>query len=432
MSQDTSGQIGYLPLLRSNPGFFWMWLSKVISNTGDWFTSIALYAMLLEYTGSGRAMGLLLIVILLPGLIFNPLGGMLADRFDRKKLLILCSLVRGATVLAYLLVRGPADVWLLYVLRFTQSSLAATFDSSEKAAISSVLRKHEVVTANTILYGITSSAMMALGTLAGGVVSAWLGRSTAFTIDAATFFIAAFCVSRVSLPPLERSSKPAAGRTSRGLRQWVEELRPLFRDRSMRLVLLAKAAWGLSGGGIMVLYSVLGAQVFPVGGSADMGIGVVYTARGIGAMLGAPLARWLGGDDERSLVRGIGASFLVMMLGFGLLGLTPQLLPAMGFLALGNMAMSTLWVYSTALINFWVPNELRGRAFAVDATLFNLGLMVSAGITGVGTDGLGLGPQEMMLVLASLLLVPTVGWWLGTRQRTPAAATSSFPDSGAV
>jgi MFS family permease len=422
MSTAANEQVGYLELLRRNHAFRWLWLSRVISHVGDWFTAIALYAMLLEFTGKGRAIGLLMICILLPGLLFAPAGGVVADRFDRKKVLVVCGLLRGFIVLGLLLVSRPEHVWLIYVLRFAQSSVTAMFESSEKAAIGSVLARDEVVTANTIVYGITWSAMLALGALAGGLTAAWLGRSAAFVIDAATFFGAAWCVSRANIPRWEQPPQARSWGGALGMQGRLDALRLLFQDRGVRLVLFAKAGWGLAGGGIMLLYSIFGARVFPVGSQAEAGIGLLYAARGVGAMLGAPVARLISGSDDRSLVRGIGACFTVMMVSFALFALAPGLLWATLFLVLANMGVSTLWVYSSSLINLWVPNETRGRAFAADSTLFTSAMILSTGLTGVAIDQLGLSPRQLQLGLAALLLLPAVGWWLGARQYSPASA----------
>ncbi|HYH99588.1 MFS transporter [Hyalangium sp.] len=421
MSTVENAQVGYFELLRNNHAFRWLWLSRVISQLGDWFTAISLYAMLMELTGKGQSIGLLLVAILLPGLLFGPVGGMVADRLDRKKVIFICCVLRGVIVLGLLWVRQPEHVWLIYALRFTQSSVTAMFDASENAAIGSVLARNEVVTGNTIVYGITWSAMLALGALAGGLTAAWLGRSMAFIIDSATFFAAAACVSRVSLPRREPSSQAGSWAGALGIQARKEALRLLFHDRGVRLVLFAKAGWGLAGGGIMLLYSVFGARVFPVANHADIGIGLLYAARGVGAMLGAPVARRIGGSGERSLVRGIGACFFVMMTAFALFAVAPSLLWASLFLIIANMGVSTLWVYSSSLINLWVPNETRGRAFAADSTLFTSAMILSSGLTGLVIDGFGLTPQQLQLGLAALLLLPTVGWWLGARRYSPAA-----------
>jgi MFS family permease len=111
-----------------------------------------------------------------------------------------------------------------------------------------------------------------------------------------------------------------------------------------------------------------------------------------------------------------------MMVCFALFALAPGLLWATLFLVLANMGVSTLWVYSSSLINLWVPNETRGRAFAADSTLFSLAMILSTALTSLGVDHLGLTPRQLQLGLAALLLLPAVGWWLGARQYSPASA----------
>jgi MFS family permease len=109
---------GYLDLLRRRPAYRRIWLGSVVSLAGDWFTLIALYSLLNEYTSSGEAVGLMLFLRFLPAALLGPLAGVVADRFPRRTIMMTCDLVRALVVLGFLLVRGPADVWILYGLVF--------------------------------------------------------------------------------------------------------------------------------------------------------------------------------------------------------------------------------------------------------------------------------------------------------------------------
>ena len=93
------GPVGYVELLRENKGFRQLWLGQVVSQMGDWFNTIALYTIILNLTGSGRDIGLLMVARFLPSFVFGPISGVLADRFSRRSIMIISDLLRALLVL---------------------------------------------------------------------------------------------------------------------------------------------------------------------------------------------------------------------------------------------------------------------------------------------------------------------------------------------
>src|SRR6185436_13194813 len=114
---------------------------------------------------------------------------------------------------------------------------------------------------------------------------------------------------------------------------------------------LAKSGWSIAGGGALMLYSVFGQRVFPVGKDAAVGIGLLYGSRGVGALLGPYFARRFGGDGERWLQRAIGLSFTTMAVAYLGFAWSPVLALAALFLLVVHMGVSTIWTFSNALIN---------------------------------------------------------------------------------
>jgi MFS family permease len=153
------GQVGYIELLRGNRDFRNIWLGQVVSQLGDWFNTIALYTLVLELTGSGRAVALVLVLRFLPSTVLAPLAGAVADRFDRRRVMILSDLGRAVVVLGFLFVRTADDLWLVYTLTILQLGLSAFFEPARSAVLPSVVKERELVTANTIT-SVTWSAMM--------------------------------------------------------------------------------------------------------------------------------------------------------------------------------------------------------------------------------------------------------------------------------
>src|SRR5436853_6382975 len=117
MTESASGRrVGYIELLRGNRNFRRLWVGRLISQPGDWFNSVALFTLLLNLTGSGEAVGLVLIIKLLPQFLVGPLAGVVADRFNRKAIMIWADVLRGLLVFGFLFVERREQVWMVYVL----------------------------------------------------------------------------------------------------------------------------------------------------------------------------------------------------------------------------------------------------------------------------------------------------------------------------
>ena len=392
MSSAATVPIGYLRLLRRNQAFRRIWMGNVVSLAGDWFTSIALFAMLLEFTHRGQAVGLVLVARFLPALVFGPFAGILVDRLPRKAIMIACDLSRAVVVLGFLFVRGPEDTWLAYGITFLQLSLSVFFDPAEQAAVGRVVSREEIITANA-LQGITWSTMLALGALAGGVFSELFGRRAAFGLNAATYVASAFFISRASIPgPGPRPPSPSLWAAA-GLGDFVQGVRFVAREPSVRRMILAKAGWSLTGGGALMLYTIFGERVFPVGSGAASGIGILYAARGVGAFLGPTSARLWTGDAEPALERAIGLGFPLLVLAYLALAGAPTLAAAAAAIAVAHVAASVVWTFSSALLNLRVPDAFKGRAFAIDAAVSTACLIGSTLAAAWGVDWLGMSPR---------------------------------------
>jgi MFS family permease len=129
--------VGYLALLRDNRAFRRLWYGQIVSQLGDWFDSIALFALLLNLTGSGQAVGALLVAQFLPSTVVGLWAGVVVDRLPRKLVMIAANLGSAALVLLFLLVRDPGQVWIIYVVTVLKMSLVSFFDPARTAAATS-------------------------------------------------------------------------------------------------------------------------------------------------------------------------------------------------------------------------------------------------------------------------------------------------------
>jgi MFS family permease len=414
--------VGYVELLRRRPAFRAIWLGSVVSLAGDWFTLIALYSLLETYTGKSESIGLMLLARFVPPAVLSPLAGVLADRFSRKRIMVIADLLRAVVVLGFLFVHSAEQVWLVYALTFVQMSIASFFDPAEAAAIGSTVEKDELVTANTI-QGATWSAMLGFGAVAGGALTALAGRDASFVVDALSYALSAFFISRVTLRPVERApvAKTWAGRL--GFEDLIEGLKLLRASPDVRRVLWVKASWSLAGGGAIVLYAVMGSRLFAIAGSPEAGVGVLLAMRGVGAFFGPLVARRIGGDSPEFLERAITWAFFVTAIAWLAFAFAPILPLAALCLAIAHTGVATKWVFSTSLINLRVEDRFRGRVFSVDAMLPLIVLAFSSWATGRILDDTKIDPRTLMAWLSGITALAGVGWWLLRRGVTTTPAT---------
>jgi hypothetical protein len=398
MSQQS---IGYRALLRRNRPFRRIWYGQIVSQLGDWFDSIALYALLLRLTGSGQAVGILLVAQFLPSTIVGLWSGVIIDRLPRKLVLIAADIGRAMLVLLYLMVHDASQVWIIYVVMVLKVSLTSFFEPARSAVIPAVTTRDELVAANAI-GGATWSAMLALGAALGGLVAGTLGTSAAFLIDSFSFLLSAAFIWGVSIPEhhLDGQARPSQ------LHELREGFAFISRHRDVALYTLTKALWSF-GGGVLLLLTLFGRRVFPLGVDGALSIGLLYAARGVGAGIGPILAQRWGGESVRFLRRAIGPAFFCTALGYVAFSTTPWLWLASLAIVLAHIGGSIQWVFSTTLLQMSVPNRLLGRVFAAELALMTLTSSISNYVVGTASDA-GWSPQLLALAMAAAFIVPGV------------------------
>ncbi len=393
---------GYWALLRDNPRFRRLWLGLAASMIGDWFRTMALYHLVLKLTGaSGLALGGVMIAQTVSLFVLSPVAGVAADRFNRKWIMVGTDLVRAVLALGFLFITSAERLWLAYVLTAVLMSVSAFFHPAYAATIPNITTRRELVAANA-LGSASWAAMLAIGTALGGIVTAWLGTTEAFLLDAASYVVSAACIMRVAVPS---AASPDAGHTGwqtfrRGLRYMTA------RPYVLRLLSVKACSVGLTGG-MVILIALFAENIFAAG---PTGMGTLFMARGLGALLGPLLARRLVGEEPQTMVGAIGAAF-VMTGGFYMLfGATPTLAWAALALFMGTMASNVLWVFSSTLLQISVPDTYRGRVFAADFMLFTVIMTLSILATAWGLDYAALTPRILAVISGSLLVLTGLFW----------------------
>jgi MFS family permease len=418
----------YLGLLQRNRNYRNLWFGRVVSNLGDWFNLLASAALIARLTDSGGAVSLLFLVRFLPLFLMSPFAGVIADHFDRRKVLIATNVLRAATVMALLLVDRPERIWLLYVLTALQFVFSAVFTPAEIALIPNVVDEDDLITANA-LDSLTWSTMLAFGAMLGGLAAAFLGVTTAFVLDALSFLLSAWFVSRVRVPEkVGIGGEAAAAHDVRSsIFAYVEGMRYLAHEPLILGIALAKAGGSLVWGAINVIEVPLAEDLFPLMGNGSLTLGILYACTGIGTGVGPLLMRsWLG-DSKPAQMRAILIGFAALTAGVFGLALARSLPWVLAATTLRAVGSGGIWVFATVLLQQLLPDHVRGRVFAFEFAALTLTQAISVLWAGVATDKLGLSLQQVFASAGVVSVLVSGVWILFQARATKSLALSREP-----
>jgi MFS family permease len=421
----------YFRLVRSNRNFRRLWTAQIVSEIGDWFYTLAIYSLLLQLTGRAGSVALALVLQVLPQTFIGPAAGVVNDRARRKRVMITADLMRMVIVFAMLLVRSRSTVWLVYPLLLAETMMAAFFEPARSAVIPNITPRHDVLFANT-LSSATWSVNLLIGASVGGAVAALLGRSAVFVLNAFSFLLSALLIRGMRFEePHADSGRPLRARDLLDYSPVVEGVRYVRRDRRLLGAVFAKAG-ELMIGPSWVLFTVMGQRYFAVQREgidpqrgAMLGMSLLMGARGIGAIVG-PLvfARWAG-HCERRLRLGILLGYCLIGVGYAALGQVPNVWLACLTVIIAHCGGSTVWVFSTTLLQLNTEDRFRGRVFAADLGFSMLTIAVGAYVCGLFLDA-GTSARVVATCTGLAMLLPASLWALSMRaSKTSSVAASA-------
>ncbi len=400
---------GYLSLLKENPNFRRLWYGQITSELGDWFHYVALYALVMKMGGSATAMAGIMVAKLLPLVIISPLAGVVADRISRKKIMIASDILRFFVILGFLTIETRNDLWLLYALTVIELSLASFFEPARNAIIPSIVTRRELVTANA-LSGTTWSVMVSVGAASGGVFVAFMGIELAFLLNSVTFLLSAFFIGLVDCRE-EHLGEGKKGVEKGAWRFLIDGFKYLISEPFVLGVTLLKSGLAISGG-IMTLAPLFASQMHSTQSGVSMGIGVIYSMRGIGAALGPILFKKIFGESPKVLRNSIAFSFFMGTISYYLLSQSNSLYIASLSVGMSTFFMAVIWVFSTSLLHMEADNRFLGRVFSIEMAGLTLVMAASNWFVGFASDSWGNSPQDIAGYFALFFLAPGVLWSL--------------------
>lgn len=415
----------YRQLLAGNPDFRRLWTGQVVSEIGDWLNNIAVLALVIQLAGVGRvglAIAVYAIARHLPLFLFGPIAGVVVDRVDRRRVLIVADLARALLALGFLFANRSQSLAVIYVVGASLFSVSAFFNAAKRATIPNLVRgTDELLSANS-LSASTTAATIAIGSALGGVAATFFGRDAVFILNALTFLASAEMIRRIS----RRTRAVSAAQTLRRspllayFTDFREGLRYVKREPTLAAIFVVAAGWGLGNGAARALYSIFGARLGEAtvegwSGAArdfitrptDFGISVLFVAMGLGGALGATLARRFNGGPGDALGARLGRSLTLDGLGLFLFSLMPNLWTASFVLVAREMNFALWWTAQQTILMKRTDDAFAGRVFASFETLTTLMMVGSMLVSGAAADRAGIRPVAalggLVITLSGLL-----------------------------
>jgi dTMP kinase len=367
--------------MKSGP-FSRLWRAGLVSSTGDWVSILATLSLAEEIAG-GSGIVLALVSRILPGLFFAAVGGVIADRLNRKYVMLVTEFSRGALVLS---LAFAESIQYLIVVNLLLEAFTLVFQPAKEATVPTLVQKNELVQANSLslsaAYGTfpLGAAIFLLVAPLAGVVTLWgflpgTHEGLAFLVDCGTYVTSGLILT--TLP----KSKPRRRKTERsGKRSLMAPLRDV-RDgvvfvashRRIRPVVVAMTVALAGGGIIVVLGKPFAANVLNAG---TTGFPALLTAFGIGAGLGIILVTIFG---PRWQLKDVFFALALLITGAALAsaGFVQTIFGGVGWIALMGFGAGSAYVLGFAHLHEQTEDELRGRTFAALFSLMRIGLLTS-------------------------------------------------------
>lgn len=389
----------------SNPNFRRYFTGQAVSMVGTWMQAVAQSWLVLQLTGSGTALGSVVALQTLPVLLFGPYGGVVADRLDKRRLLIGLQSVMGvlAAILGVLTVTGTVELWHVYVLAFLLG-LNNSFENPARQSFVLEMVGPDDLRNAVSLHSVLVNAARAVGPAVAGIVIATGGLGICFLVNAVSFV--AVVVSLIRLDVAGLSPSPPATREPGQLRAG---LRYVARTPSLLVPLLMMALVGCLTYEFQVVLPVLARETF--GGDASV-YGFMTAAMGVGAVVGGLVVAARGRTGIPALIT---ASTLFGVL-VGAAAVAPTRWLAYAALALVGAASVSFMAIGNSTLQLEAEPRMRGRVMALWSVAFLGSTPIGGPIAGAVVQQFG-GRAGLLLGAVACLVAAALGTLVLRRHR---------------
>lgn len=392
------------------PNYRRYFAGQIVSLSGNWMQMVAEVWLILSLTGSGLAVGVTTALQFLPILLFGAWGGVLADRFAKRKLLIVTQALMALPALALLAISVTGSVlpWMVFVLVFARGAVNAVDNPTRQSFAIEMVGPERVVNAVSLNSVLIHSARLVGPTLAGLMI-VLVGVEPCFALNALTFAAMIFALWRMD--PSALNASPPASRERGAIRAGLRYVR---RTPELVVPLGLMALVGTFGLNFQVTLPLLARFSFDGGPSA---YAVLVSAMGAGSVVGALLTGAHGRTDRRL----ISGAALVFGLAALLAAMMPSLALEIPVLALLGASAVTFAAAINSSLQLSVEPQMRGRVMA----LYSVVLLGSTPIGGplVGWLSQAYDPRLALLLAASAGLSAAWAGHVALAPRPPRAAS---------
>ncbi|MEV0202936.1 MFS transporter [Nonomuraea sp. NPDC050691] len=396
---------GIRSLLGRNQDYRRLLTAGLISQTGDWVISTGLAYHVYVLTGSTLSSATMLLAGRIPDVLLGSLAGVLADRWDRRRLLAITDMLLALGLLPLLAVREPGQVWIIYAVALWTGVLSTVLFPAQKALVPQIVAASQLVRANA-LHGQTGQAARLLGALAGGVAVGAGGLAAVVGIGVAGFLISALLLAHLRTPARAATATTMSGQTVGG--QWVSGLRLARTNRGVRLLMTYMVITGLGEGIFGTLAAPFVADVLGGHGGA---YGLFLSAQAVGGIAGGlALAARPGNATPRALLGwGTVVFGLADLALFTYPLLTRELWPSIALIGLAGIPAAAAMAGLTTFAQTVTSDDRLGAVFGLLISAQAATSLLGMALAGVLGERLGIVPTLCLhaggAITAGLLVV---------------------------
>ena len=395
----------YITLITKNKDFQKLFAARLITLGGDWLLTVPLLGIIYDLTDNPFITSLVLVVQSAPLFLLGSFGGYLADRYDRKKILAISEFLSGFIVLLILYAVTTENVVFILFSFGMLSVVGFSYMPTSDAALPNVVKKENLAEANVIFFS-SWGIMAGLGAGLGGYLTTVISRNMLFTIDFFSFLLSALIVFSIK----KNLSEKAIEDQNKEDISYKDGLKYASSRKEIFSLIITKATFNISASGLLSMFTVLSYDIYQAG---DYGTGLMFGARGMGALVGPIVIRYFFGSSDGRLLNTIGLTIMAWGLFYFFIPFTLSLYLTVLLLFLGHAGGGSQWAFSTYGLQVLTPDRLRGRIAGIDYSLYFFMNTISTLMIGYLAKVYG--------VLFVFKLFPALGflfgfvWYLSTR-----------------
>lgn len=414
----TAGPTPGLRAALRNPSFGKLLGAQAVSGAGDWLYNVALLALVWDRTHSTGWLTATTIARVAPMVVLGPLGGLLAQRLDRRRLMIASDVVRLATMVALAVVAlAGLPVWMAPLLAGVATAAAAPYPTAVAATVPRLVADADLPAANAAR-AVVGPACIVIGPALGAALLLVASPALAILLNGLTFLASAVAVASISPGPV---FAPCA-RTEESLQGVLAELR-----EGAAALLEHRAALRLVGADVCcsLVYGAQTVLLVPVAhrlGLSGGGFGTLFAALGVGAVLGGTLSGRVAAHGRPAPL--VSSALLVVALTLPLTGLLRGLLPVLVLVALSGAACMLVEVLAETALQRSLPDEVFARAYGFAFPASISGIVAGSGLAAL--FGAWFGVAGALTAVAALVVLASV--WVLRPLPQPSAPEPAVPE----